>query len=198
MAIHARMGGARAKSARLVLGLAFLWASCAANADDSYTFTLTPLSGNGANASGTFTLQNISNTSIALVTSVNASLYFDGDRYIFDQVLQGSNIRPSPIGVGVIFLGSGSSLAFYGTPSVTSTEIRGAVNTIIGTTTNSYYNGASIFDAILTSTSGSGNGSSGGAPAPEVNAALGLVIAGATVVFLRRRRGSRSEAAAAS
>lgn len=38
---------------------------------------------------------------------------------------------------------------------------------------------------------GSGGGSSantGGAPSPEVNAALGLMLAGGTVAFLRRRR----------
>ncbi|MDP4003443.1 hypothetical protein [Methylobacterium sp. NEAU K] len=34
----------------------------------------------------------------------------------------------------------------------------------------------------------------GGAPAPEVNAGLGLILAGATVVFLRRRRVARTTA----
>jgi hypothetical protein len=196
MAIHVRTGRARVKGAGLVLGLALLGASSAARADYSYTFTLTPLSGNGAYASGTFTLEDIPNTSIALFTSVDANVYFGTGYYIVDQVIQGSNIQAAPIGIGAIFLGSNSSsLAISGTPTVTNSEIKGSVNTIIGTSTNSYYDGASFFDAILSSNSG--NGSSGGAPTPEVNAALGLAIAGATVAFLRRRRGGRSGAAAA-
>ncbi|MCJ2135903.1 hypothetical protein MKK69_17900 [Methylobacterium sp. J-026] len=43
---------------------------------------------------------------------------------------------------------------------------------------------------------GSGSGSSqnaGGAPSPEVNAACGLILVGATVAFLRRRRTRRAE-----
>jgi hypothetical protein len=44
---------------------------------------------------------------------------------------------------------------------------------------------------------GLGNiGSSGGAPSPEVDAALGMLLAGGVVAFLRRRRARKSELAA--
>ena len=42
---------------------------------------------------------------------------------------------------------------------------------------------------------GGSGGASGGAPAPEVNAGLGLLLAGITVAYLRRRRVRRARAA---
>ncbi len=63
--------------------------------------------------------------------------------------------------------------------------------------------GTGIFQALLGSSAGGGGGggggggASGGAPTPEINAGLGLILAGATFAFLRRRRDSRGEASAA-
>ena len=193
MASDMRMGGARLIGVAAVLGTGLLLASGVARADDRYTFTLTPLSGRGANASGTFTLGVIPNTSIALFTSVNVNLYSDGIYYTIDRVIFGSNVQNNSI--GAVFTGSGSSLGIYGTPTVTHREISGTVNTTYAT--NEDYFGPSLFDAVLSSDSNSGGGASGGAPAPEVNAALSLAIAGATVAVLRRKRGGRSGPAAA-
>lgn len=43
---------------------------------------------------------------------------------------------------------------------------------------------------------GSSSHSSGGAPSPEVNAILGLMLAGSTVAFLRRRKSGTAKSAA--
>ena len=51
---------------------------------------------------------------------------------------------------------------------------------------SSYSSGGSFFE--FGSEGGSGQ-TSGGAPSPEVNAGLGLLLAGGTVAFLRRKRG---------
>ncbi|MET3414950.1 hypothetical protein [Methylobacterium sp. 1030] len=40
---------------------------------------------------------------------------------------------------------------------------------------------------------GDGGGRSGGAPSPEVNAMLGLALAGGTLAFLRRRRQGKAK-----
>lgn len=59
--------------------------------------------------------------------------------------------------------------------------------------------GASIFDrgaATGASQGWSGGAASGGAPTPEVNAGLGLLLVGITVVYLRRRRVRRFAQAA--
>ena len=65
--------------------------------------------------------------------------------------------------------------------------------------TASWGSGDSIFGhgaATGASQGWSGGGASGGAPAPEVNAGLGLLLAGITVVYLRRRRVRRFAQAA--
>lgn len=43
---------------------------------------------------------------------------------------------------------------------------------------------------------GGGGGNSGGAPSPEINAMLGLMLAGGTVAFLRRRKSGKANLAA--
>jgi hypothetical protein len=52
-----------------------------------------------------------------------------------------------------------------------------------------------VFSAIYSGPSGGGG--SGGAPTPEVNAGLGMLLAGASFAFLRRKRGGRHAAVAA-
>lgn len=51
--------------------------------------------------------------------------------------------------------------------------------------------------ASLFASSASPAGSTGGAPSPEVNAGLGMLLAGASLAFLRRKRGTRHQATAA-
>jgi hypothetical protein len=56
-------------------------------------------------------------------------------------------------------------------------------------TTSEYALGANVsLSGIFNFGSGGGSAQSGGAPSPEVNAALGFLLAGSTVAFLRRRR----------
>lgn len=52
-----------------------------------------------------------------------------------------------------------------------------------------------IFSAALAPSSGGGG--SGGVPSPEVNAGLGVLLAGASFAFLRRKRGTQHAATAA-
>jgi hypothetical protein len=195
MSKYMQMGGVKAIGAVAVLGLGLLCAPSAARADYLYTFTLTPLSGTGANASGTFALDSIPSTSpgtFALFTSVDAILYTNGSNYAINQTIRGGNVKTTSLGysLSALFLGPGSSLSFAGIPTVTNDEIAGSVVTIYSANSD-FVDEASFFDALLSS-----DGSSGGAPAPEVNAALSLAIAGATVAFLRRKRGGRSGSAA--
>ena len=66
-------------------------------------------------------------------------------------------------------------------------------------TAASWSSGDSLFGhgaATGASQGWSGGGASGGAPAPELNAGLGLLLAGITVVYLRRRRVRRFAQAA--
>jgi hypothetical protein len=57
-------------------------------------------------------------------------------------------------------------------------------------TTSEYALGANVsLSGIFNfGSGGGGSAQSGGAPSPEVNAALGFLLAGSTVAFLRRRR----------
>jgi hypothetical protein len=195
MARYRLMDDMRAIGAVVVMGLGPLFVPSAARADYIYTFTLTPISGAGANASGTFTLDSIPSTSpgsFTLFTSVDAVLYAGGSNYQINQIIRGGNIKTTAMGysVSALFLGADSSLSFSGTPTVADNAIQASVHTIYSNGSN-FVDEASFFDAILSS-----DGSSGGAPTPEVNAALGVTIAGATVAFLRRKRGGRSRSAA--
>lgn len=92
--------------------------------------------------------------------------------------------------------GSGNALAggWSGELSGAGLRVGTPVPTVNGSGTparqaaapSSYSSGGSFLEF------GSGGGSgqtSGGAPSPEVNAGLGLLLVGGTVVFLRRKRG---------
>lgn len=190
MASSMRTIGARAIGAAAVLGLGLLGAPSNAWADYSYTFTLTPLNANGANASGTFTLNSTPSATpggFALFTSINANLYSSGNSYSIDQVQGGSVLRNNGAGniVGAIFYGSGYDLGLTGSVNINNDQITGAVGTTSISANGSSF-GSSFFDAAP-----SAGGDSGGVPTPEVNAALGLMLAGATVAFLRRKRGDQ-------
>lgn len=194
MASHMRMSGARAMSAATVLSMGLLCASSAAQADYSYTFTLTPLSIGGASASGFFTLGGPIVPTVFIFTSINANLYLGGGSYALNSVQVGSNLNISSSSLSAIFDGPGHTLGIFGPTIITNNEIRGNINTTVATS-NSFSSGQSFFDATLSS--GGDSGGSGGAPSPEVNGGLGILLAGATFVFLRRKRGGRHEAVAA-
>lgn len=63
-----------------------------------------------------------------------------------------------------------------------------SVNTTITTSVTASGGGASLAGIFNFGTGGSGGAHSGGAPSPEVDAAIGLLLAASTVAFLRRRR----------
>lgn len=178
-------GGVGASGAAVALISGLLCAASAARADARYTFTLTPPSGSGVEASGVFTLGNVpspSFPSFVLFTSVDATYTAAGGVYGVDQVIRGSNVRTDFGGysVSALFLGPGASLSFTGTPTITNGEIRGTVRTIYSNGSG-FVNETSLFDAVPSS-----GGGSGGVPAPEVNAALSLALVGATLALLRR------------
>ncbi|MCJ2096022.1 hypothetical protein MKK67_26515 [Methylobacterium sp. J-072] len=64
---------------------------------------------------------------------------------------------------------------------------RGGGRTVTGPVAAASYGADGAFAGLFSLDAGSG-GHSGGAPAPEINAVLGLALAGGTVAFLRRRR----------
>ncbi|WP_244035673.1 hypothetical protein [Methylobacterium sp. E-066] len=64
---------------------------------------------------------------------------------------------------------------------------RAGGHTVTGPVAAASYGADGAFAGLFSLEAGSG-GHSGGAPAPEINAVLGLALAGGTVAFLRRRR----------
>lgn len=92
-----------------------------------------------------------------------------------------------------VFLGSNGGFQNY---TVTDNTIRADVQItqgyIVNEEVSATASGSGLFEAILSSSSGGGGGS-GGAPSPEINAGLGMLLAGASFVFLRRKRGGRHE-----
>jgi len=175
-------------------------ASTVAQADYSYTFTVfnTVTSPGGADIGpsfGSFTTSDIPNaTNVYTITSGSYTFNLGGMTY-------------SSSG-GLSSINSGGSFSFPGSNSDTSLNLQsvGMVNytsnTISGRVGNfaiadgAFGTGSGSFMATLAASSGGGGGS-GGAPTPEVNAGLGILIAGASFAFLRRKRGGRHEMTAA-
>lgn len=177
-------GGMRAACAVVALG--FIGAS-AAKAATTYDFSLsngTVLGvGSPYTATGTFTLNGFG------VTGGSASLNYGGSTYTLGNT-----------GVSVISFGptlSGVNLTFGNTASNISLSIQGNApttnNTLMGTLLATVsLGGVATAENATFSASPSSGGGSGGVPTPEVNALLGLTLAGGTVAFLRRRRGNRA------
>lgn len=113
-------------------------------------------------------------------------------------------------GISNISVNSGSGMTFLNTAGVllnttiSNSGLPASFNTagVISGNGSSFSFGTDVFglfSATLAPSSGGGGsgGGSGGAPSPEVNAGLGMLPAGGTFVFLRRKRGSRRAALAA-
>lgn len=200
------MSGAKALAASTALACVAMMASTAAQADYSYTFTLSG-DPNIGDASGSFTTNNLPtdggyfSTGSFNLTPVNASFTLGGITY---DVNNGTTTNNSGGNFSFISSGLNASLSINGRMFVSNTA-----NGMFGGPANvtETVNGRSIsgqgFFATMTSSApgggggGGGGGGSGGAPTPEVNAGLGILIAGASFTFLRRKRGGRHEAVAA-
>lgn len=161
----------------------------AAKADDIYKFNFTPTNGTLVSASGSFALA--SNGSI---TSVDATMNRGGSDLVLNVTSPISYITYGNFYAH--FMNSNgistSQITLYGILSSTNGGYSGPV-------TAGGYNIVSngLFNAVLSSGGAGGGANSGGAPSHEVNAGLGILLAGATVIFLRRKRGRRHELTAA-
>lgn len=168
------------RSAITLVASLLISATCARA--DIYSFNA---GGFGFVGSGTFeaSLTGIGNT----LQSSPAGFYnFTGTSgYIGQQfpILSGGGSINS--GVGNINFSNGSTSFFVNGFAVTSDSSPSSF---------SFGGGGYLVSATNISPSGGG---SGGVPSPEVNAGLGMLLAGATFVFLRRRRGARHEVTAA-
>ena len=130
-----------------------------------------------------------------------ADAYLSGDQFRINitssagmTVFSGLTSTPS------IGLSTGDPAYALQNPAFSSASVSLSAGTYAatGTVEASPYGSGGAFAGLFESDSSSGGGGgSGGAPAPEINAILGLALAGGTVAFLRRRRGERSEPAVA-
>lgn len=197
------MSRSKALAASTVLACGVLGLSSAAQADYSYTFSVTPLSGIGS-ASGAFTTNNVVSGSNALYTLTSGSYNFslNGSNYAGTIQNGGSFISFGTVSISGFGLSPSNSLSLAGPiSSYTNSGFSGNVQTVESATPSSgpvVAFGSGFFQAFLSGSSGAGGGSggsgggSGGAPSPEVNAGLSLLLAGSALVFLRRRRGGQA------
>lgn len=169
----------------LASSMALIASASVASAAETYNFSFTPISGSLVSASGSFTL-----SSDGLITSVNATMNRGGSDLILNVSHPISYITYGNL--YAYFMNSNglntSQITLFGTLSATNGGLSGPV-------TAGGYNIASngFFNAVLSSGGGGGGGSSnsGGAPTPEVNTGLGMLLVGATLAFLRRKRSAQ-------
>ena len=200
------MSRSKALAASTVLACGVLGLSSAAQADYSYTFSVTPLSGSIGGASGAFTTNNVVSGSNALYTLTSGSYNFslNGGNYSGSIQNGGSFISFGVASIAGFGLSPSNSLSLLGPiSSYTNSGFSGIVQAVESATPGSgpvAAVGGGFFQAFLSGSPGSGGGSggsgggSGGAPSPEVNAGLSLLLAGSAFVFLRRRRGGQASA----
>jgi hypothetical protein len=201
------MGRAKALAATTALACGLFGASVAAHADYSYTFTISPFGVFGG-ASGAFTTNDIvSGPNSYTITSGNYTFSLNSQSYtgtvsnpgssLFVGQLQFAGFGAAPASNSLSATGritSYSNTGFSGTVSASASAVPASGPVTASST-------SALFEAFLGPSSGGGGGGggggSGGVPSPEVNASLGMLLAGATFVFLRRKSGSRRGPAAA-
>lgn len=166
------------KLAAALLFMAPIALTSATRADDTYNFSFTPISGSRVSASGSFTLSNDGS-----ITSVNALMNRGGADLVLNVAHPASYIGYSSF--YAYFMNSNGLSTSQLTLSGTLTSTSGGLSGVVWAGgTNIAANG--LFDAVLSS----GAANSGGAPSPRVDAVIGLLLAGATFAFLRRKRGA--------
>lgn len=175
--------------------------SSIAKADDTYNFSAASSNAGYTSAFGSFT-----SNSTGAITSVNGTATASAYTYSLGHSAFTNTFISTGTNQGTIFaVFATSGLA---TPSYTGGNIQiysfTPLTSPIGSANNVYIgayhqtsgvedlvpsNYTGIFTATLASAGGDAGGTpSGGAPSPQLNALLGLALAGGTVAFLRRRR----------
>lgn len=124
--------------------------------------------------------------------------YLSGDQFRINitssaglTVFSGLTSTPAVIGFQI----GGDAAGALQNPAFSSAQVSlsAGTYTATGSVEASPFGGGGAFAGLFEAS----GGGSGGAPSPEINAILGLALAGGTVTFLRRRRRERSEPAAA-
>lgn len=174
--------------------------SSVARADYAYNFTYTPTTGSMIGATGSLLFSNDPLSGPSSISSGLISFTFGGKMY--DNNVSNDISSLSAQGHLSIFgTGTNYTQPFYNVyvdASRQSNELKGTATVSGGSDgTHIYFQSTGIFDAVLSSGGGGGGSGSGGAPTPELNAGLGILLAGASFAFLRRKRSIRHEATAA-
>jgi len=189
-----------------VVATALLISFSPARADDTYNFSVRSGNNDSISAIGSFT-----SNSMGAITSVSGVVTAGSFTYNVGYSPFTNTFAPAGAGPASIFAvfattgiatpsSTGGNITIY-SYNFTPSQGAGSNNVFIGAyhQTNGVedlrpgYGGTGFFEAVLASDGGptGGGSSSGGAPSPEVNALLGLALAGGTVAFLRRKRNAR-------
>jgi hypothetical protein len=201
------MGHTKNFAAAITLSCLALTASSVAHADYSYTFMITPLSGNLTAETGTFFTGTLINPMTS--TNINSGTFsYNVSGTTYNGGLAGFNgyygSSVSPTSINVFSSVSYITTSFRSASPITYGKNGSFTAQVFASETVSAPNsprfegaGTGLFEAFLSSAPSGGGGGSGGAPTPEVNAGLGVLLAGASFAFLRRKRGTRHELTAA-
>lgn len=181
----AMKSGMRAVCAAVVLGFGFIGLTSVARAEDTYNFTYVSTDGS-VSANGSFDL-----TSALTNTNVVANVILNGVSFTTGMDVGIASFVGNNLIIGAVsnFNVSTNSYAngfnVSGNVNQANNSFSGQVNSQAQYGGNTVVESSGFFEASLSS---GGSSASGGAPSPEVNAFLGLALAGGTVAFLRRRR----------
>ncbi|MBE7182228.1 MAG: hypothetical protein INR71_13670 [Terriglobus roseus] len=145
-----------------------------ANFSGTFQATITGV-GSNLSASGTIPISNATGFYFTdlQITSINGALSFNNGIGSFNSTIYFPNTAHAYADASGPVSGSSSAFSFGDA-------------------------GLGLFSAVDAGpSSGGGGGGSGGAPSPEVNAGLGVLLAGGTFIFLKRKRGGLHQATAA-